>query len=94
MKYLYWNRHIILKNQKYLLEWSDGEPYIQNLETSEKTYVKMHDISKFSWVKNKIEYTLKIQRETRRVSKKKAWNGFKEVEVEECDCTLSTEKIL
>lgn len=93
MKYLYWDRIIVLKSQKYLLEWCDGEPFIQNIATGEKTFIEMHNVSKFSWIKNKVKYTLKIQRETRRPSKTKAWNGYKEIEVEECYCTLSTEKI-
>lgn len=99
MIYIYRDRILYLNQKKYLLEWCEGEPYIQNLETGEKTFVEMHSVSKFSWVKNKIKYTLKINRETKRPSKDKVWKstGFKKPgfeEVWECDCTVSTKKII
>ena len=93
MTYIYRDRELFLGNKKYLLEWCDGVPYIQNLETKEKTFIQMIDISNFVWVVNKIKYHLNIDRSTRRPAKEKKWNGFKNIEVEECDCTLKTEKI-
>lgn len=94
MTYTYRDRILYLSQKKYLLEWCEGEPYIQNLDTGEKTFIEMHSVSKFSWVKNKIKYTLKINRATRRVAKEKVWDRYKFIEVEECDCTVSTDKII
>lgn len=93
MKYLYWNRYVIYGNKKYLLEWSDGEPYLEDYETKKKILIKMHNISKFSWIKNKIEYTLKIDRSSRKKSKQQAFERGKYVDVEECNCTISTKKL-
>ena len=93
MTYIYLNRYLIIKDKKYLLEWCEEHPFIQNVQTKEKTPIQMHSIYKFAWVKNKVKYTLEIDRTTRRKSEIKAFERGKYVEVEECECSLSTEKL-
>lgn len=99
MIYTYRDRILYLGKKRYILEWCEGEPYIQNIDTKEKTNIEMIDISNFVWVKNKTKFHLNINRATRRVAKEKVWKatGFKKPcfeEVEECDCTVSTDKII
>ncbi len=99
MIYVYRDRILYLGNKRFLLEWCEGQPYIQNLDTLEKTNVEMLDISNFVWIKNKIKFHLKINRSTRKISKEKVWkkSGFKKPcfeDVEECECTVGTEKLI
>lgn len=98
MKYLYRDRELYFAGKKYLLEWCDGPAYLMNTENLEKTFITMIDASNFTWIKNKTEFHLKIDRSTKRIAKEKVWKytGFKKPgfeEVWECDCTISTKKI-
>ena len=93
MKYKYWNRYLLIENKKYLLEWCDGPPHIKNMETNRKIPIEMIDISNFTWCINKVKYVLNIDRSTRKVSTTKSYINGKYVEVEECECTIKTEKL-
>ena len=98
MKYLYRDRELYLGGKRYLLEWCEGPPFLMDTSSLEKTYITMNDVSNFFWIKNKVEYHLKIDRSTKRPAKEKVWKvtGYKKPDFEEvweCDCTISTKKI-
>ena len=98
MFYIYRDRILYLGTKRYLLEWCEEQPFLQNLDTGEKTNIKMIDVSNFFWIKNKVEYHLKIDRSTKRPAKEKVWKvtGYKKPDFEEiweCECTVSTKKV-
>lgn len=95
MKYVYRDGIVYYNGEKLMLNWSDEEkPFLQDMKTGRKKHIEMHSISKFSWIQSKTRFTLKIDRTSRRPAKEKVWDRYRFVEVEECDCTISTEKII
>lgn len=93
MKYVYAAGHITAGKEKLYLDLtSEQKPFIKNITRKEKIYIEKLSLSHFTWVHNRRKWTLKIYRE-QKAGKVKVWDRFRNIIVDGCLCSLSSESI-